>query len=114
MKKYFLGHEVSEYGLKNGYVDYGCLSEGFNMILANDIAKRLDHFTLYNGEDYDVENECYHDIYQWFIIDERAAEVLKEYTDEIVYEDEELGLYIWAVTHYGTSWSYVLTNIKIE
>jgi hypothetical protein len=23
-------------------------------------------------------------------------------------------MYIWGVTHYGTSWDYVLTDIKIE
>ena len=35
-------------------------------------------------------------------------------TDEILYENEELGITLWGVTHWGTSWDYVLTNIPIN
>ena len=40
----------------------------------------------------------------------KAINILKAH--EIVYYSEELDLYIWGVTHYGTSWDYVLTDIK--
>lgn len=57
-------------------------------------------------DSYDVE------IYQYFIVDDRGAEILKGY-NEIVFYNEELDMYVWGVTHYGTSWDYVLTDIKI-
>lgn len=112
--KYFLGNEISEYGRKNGYVDYACLSKSFDAVLCNNMDKRIDFLTLENGEDYDEENNCYVDIFQWYIIDDNGYRILKEYTNEIVYYDNELDVYIWGVTHLGTSWSYVLTDIKIE
>lgn len=56
----------------------------------------------------------YQDIYQYFIISSNGAEILKEWTDEIVFYNEELDMYVWGVTHFGTGWDYVLTDIKIE
>ena len=35
--KYFYGNRISEYGLKNGYVDYRTLSQAFDAVLNNDI-----------------------------------------------------------------------------
>lgn len=57
------------------------------------------------------EQENYPEIYQYYIVSDRGAEILKE-INEIVFYNEELDMYIWGVTHYGTSWSYVLTDIK--
>jgi len=54
------------------------------------------------------------EIYQYFIISDNGAEILKDYTNEIVYYIPSLDIYIWGVTHWGTSWDYVLTDIKIE
>ena len=60
-----------------------------------------------------MDNAYYHDEFQYFIVSENGAEILQE-AGEIVYYNEALDMYVWAVTHYGTSWDYVLTNIKIE
>lgn len=57
------------------------------------------------------EEERYPEIFQWFITDHAGAEVL-EWNNEIIYYNEALDLYLWGVTHFGTSWSYVLTDIK--
>lgn len=54
------------------------------------------------------------DVYQWYIISDNGADILKTYTNEIVYYNEELDMYLWGVTHFGTSWSYVLTSIKLN
>lgn len=54
------------------------------------------------------------EIYQYYIISYNGADFLQRYTDEIVYYIESLDMYIWGITHYGTAWDYVLTNIKIE
>lgn len=58
------------------------------------------------------QDEC-PEIYQYFIVSDAGAEILKD-CDEIVYYIPALDVYVWGVTHYGTSWDYVLTNIKIE
>lgn len=59
------------------------------------------------------ENSYNADIYQYYIVSDYGAEILKE-ANEIVYYNETLDMYVWGVTHYGTSWSYVLTDIPIE
>lgn len=58
------------------------------------------------------QDEC-KEVFQWFIVDNWGAKLLQE-TDEIVYYNETLDMYLWGVTHFGTSWKYVLTNIKID
>lgn len=50
------------------------------------------------------------EVYQWFIVSDGGARILKE-ANEIVYYNEELDMYLWGVTHFGTSWDYVLTDI---
>ena len=117
-KKYFYGNEVSEYGVKNGYVDYRALSKCFDAVLCNDILTRFcDEAEPVNGSDsYEDEdgNEVFREVYQWYIISDNGAEILQQYTNELVYYIPSLGVYVWGVTHYGTSWDYVLTDIKID
>ena len=66
------------------------------MVLANEIASRP--LELING---DLDNE----IFQYFIISD--PDFLLEHTDEVVFHDEELDLYIWGIDHFGTAWSGV-------
>ena len=54
------------------------------------------------------------DIYQYFIITERDAERLQEYTNELVIYNEQLDLYLLCVRHFGTGWSCVPANWKDE
>ena len=61
-----------------------------------------------------LEDAHYEDIFQYFIISDNGAEILKDYTDEIVFYNEALDMYVWGVTHWGTSWDYVLTDIKLN
>lgn len=58
-----------------------------------------------------LEDAKYYDVFQWFIVDGNGADILQE-AGEIVYYNDVLDLYLWGVTHYGTSWDYVLTNIR--
>ena len=121
-KKYFFGNEISNYGVQHNRVDYAALSKSFDAVLCNDITKlfyndiagEYNEPEIYSGSDYDDENDAYYDIYQYYIITERGAVILKDYTDEIVYYIPVLDLYIWGVTHFGTAWDYVLTNVKIN
>ena len=58
------------------------------------------------------DNSYNAEIYQYYIVDGNGAEILERY-NEIVFYNEELDMYVWGVTHWGTSWDYVLTDIKI-
>ncbi len=113
----FYGNKISDYGLEHGYIDYACLSEAFSTILNNDIIAKTQEIGCWecvNGSEYDEETETYYDIFQYYIISESGYETLQYYTNEIVFYNEELDMYVWGVTHYGTSWDYVLTSIAIE
>lgn len=65
-------------------------------------------------EDLQREQDEQPEIYQYYIVSDNGADFLKRYTNEIVYYLDALNIYIWGVTHWGTSWDYVLTDIKIE
>lgn len=154
---HFYGNEISDYGKKNGYVDYRTLAKAFQGVLCNNIITSgeweiengsEEYFEDTNGIIYDYEeaqgrieelenkleeldeesdeyaeisedisylNDAhYNEIFQYYIIDENGAEILKRHTKEIVFYNYDLDLYVWGVTHYGTSWDYVLTDIPCE
>ena len=69
-----------------------------------------------NEQIEELENEQNEEseVFQWFIVDDWGARLLQQETNEIVYYNETLDMYLWGVTHYGTSWDYVLTSIKID
>jgi cell division septum initiation protein DivIVA len=52
------------------------------------------------------------EIFQYYIVSNNGAEILKD-AGEIVFYNDVLDMYVWGVTHWGTSWDYVLTDIKI-
>lgn len=79
-----------------------------SQILENEIDNLNDQI-----EELRQEQDDEPDIFQWFIVDDWGARLLQE-INEIVYYNETLDMYLWGVTHYGTSWDYVLTNIKID
>ena len=54
------------------------------------------------------------EIYQYFIVSASGAEILQEYTNDPLYYIDALDMYIWGVTHWGTSWDYVLTDAKLD
>lgn len=110
------GHKVSRYGLENGYLDYMTLSFIVgDCILNNDIFEYAGYgnWDLYSGEVEDEDGD-YYEVYQYYIISESGARFLEENTDEIVYYHPDLNMYLWAITHFGTSWDYVLTDIVLE
>lgn len=162
--KYFYGNKISDYGLENGFVDYGTLAKSFDAVLNNSIIEttsNIGYWEMLTGytdnskeieeieeeieaienrlagleeeaetrEDIieeltqkidiledrkqDLENEEYNtgEIFQYYIVSETGADILQE-INEIVYYNEELDMYVWGVTHYGTAWSYVLTDIR--
>ena len=155
--KYFYGKKISDYGLRNGYVDYYTLASAFDAVINNNIMQELEskgfYFEVENGfidnseKIEELENKIYdleelendslndkieelkteleelednngmlscNEIFQYFIISDNGARILKDYTNEILFYCEDLDMYIWGVTHWGTSWDYVLTDIKLD
>lgn len=125
------GETVSSYGLEHGYLDYHTLSKIVgDCILNNSLRAETypEDWEIVSGQDsYGLDedgNECevyddncvdvvYYDVYQDYIITEYGYKILSEYTDEIVYYNNQLDIYLWGITHFGTSWDYVLTDIKL-
>lgn len=156
-QKYYYGNAISEYGLENGYVDYGTLAKAFDAVLNNDIMsltydigswnqvsgiidntdeiegleEKRDELEEQNEsspsqiieneineineqiEELESEQDNEPEVFQWFIVDDWGGRMLTD-INEIVYYNETLDMYLWGVTHYGTSWDYVLTSIAID
>lgn len=114
-------------------ISYAELAERVgDCILNNTLQSELSgeyEFEIENGSDsycykHDDAEECAKndhecdyesvDVYQTYIIDRDGADYLKRRTNEIVYYCEKLDLYLWGVTHWGTSWSGVYTEITAD
>ncbi len=104
------GAKVSEYGLKNGYLDYFTLAEIVGARILNNTvrAETMEDWEMVAGE-WDFDGMVYQD----YIVSVSGYLFLKEHTDELVFYNEKLDIYVWAITHFGTSWDYVLTDIKL-
>lgn len=109
------GIEVSNYGLENGYLDYQTLARMVGDCVLNNYIfeySGYENWALENGMEED-EDGYFNEVYQYYIISDDGAGVLKDLTDEIVFYHEELDMYLWGITHFGTAWSHVLTDIKL-
>ena len=112
--KYFYGNEISEYGQEHGYLDYATLAKAFDAVLNNDIISKtsdIGYWECVSGNEYDEESDTYADIFQTYIVSDKGAEILQE-VGEIVYYNDALDMYVWGVTHYGTAWTHVLTDVR--
>lgn len=78
-----------------------------SQILENEINKINEQIEEFERGQDDQE------VFQWYIVDDLGARLLKD-INQIVYYNETLDMYLWGVTHYGTSWDCVLTDIKID
>ena len=102
------GVAVSNYGLEKGYLDYQTLAGIVGDCILNNTVRSetMENWDMVAG-DFDSA------VFQDYIISESGYKFLEEYTDELVFYNYILDIYVWAVTHYGTSWDYVLTDIKL-
>jgi hypothetical protein len=105
------GINVSAYGKEKGYLDYRTLAHMLEDCILNNTLRSATSGAV--GEWDIVAGEFDETIMQDFIISRYGFDVLREYTDEIVFYNEELDVYIWGVTRWGTGWAYELTNVKL-
>lgn len=109
------GFKVSEYGMTNGYLDYRTLAQIVGgMVLNNRIVSYIGHYEWEVVNGCEENEEGWYEVYQYYIISDAGYRFLEEHTDEIVYYHDELDMYVWGITHFGTGWDYVLTNIKLK
>lgn len=54
------------------------------------------------------------EIFQYYIVSDQGAEMIKQYTEDPLFYNETLDMYVWGIIHYGTAWSYVLTDVKLN
>lgn len=116
--KYFCGNEISNYGKEHEFLDYDTFSRAFDHVLNNSIFELGQGigcgWELVNGLDFDYEEEEIieePEVFQWYIVSDSGAQIIQDYTNEILYYHDKLDIYLWGVTHWGTGWDYVLTDI---
>lgn len=87
-------------------------------VMFNNAFQVLEDLECENGEEYHLNDEGEIDensdpleIYQTYCITSSGADYLKRKTNELVYYSEKANMYFWCITHFGTSWSIVFTNI---
>lgn len=120
---------IGYWEMKNGYIDnsdeieelenqieekedekesYGEEDDEFKAIEKEieELNDRIDE--LQNQQDYPPE------VFQFYIVDENGAEIIQEYTDDPLWYNETLDMWLWGVTHFGTGWDYVLTDVKLN
>lgn len=103
---------------KKGYASYRTLVHRFidNLVLCNNILE-LDEFLFDNIVVGEIGEDT--EIYQAYIIDianyniEYLQENLENTNDIIIAYSDMLDCYVLLVDHFGTSWDYVPTDIKL-
>lgn len=113
--------EYNEPEQVNGYIDNSDEINELNdqiseLMIDNDNGEQDEKINALQDKIDELEREQDEqpEIYQYYIISDSGADILKYDTDEIVYYLPAIDCYVWGVTHWGTSWDYVLTDIKIE
>lgn len=111
--KYINEKDLNNYERENERLSYKNLFYNDDaLILCNNIINDYDKLELQSGCDYDEDADEYTEIYQYYIINDDLAKRLID-INEIVYYHNDLDIYILGVTHFGTSWDYVLTDLKL-
>ncbi len=64
-------------------------------------------------EELEREQDEQHEIFQYYIVSDNGASLIKEYTNDPLYYLPALDCYVWGITHWGISWDYVLTDCKL-
>jgi hypothetical protein len=102
------GYYVSAYGKQKGYLDYRTLANMMEDLVPNNSirAATMEDWKLVSGTLKEA-------VQQDYIITPFGYELLAKYTDELVFYNEQLDMYIWAATQLDRGWAYVLTDVEL-
>ena len=102
---------MGEYEKEKGYASYRTIIDRFidSIVLCNKIIE-IDTSVYDNMVNYEKDDE----IFQWYLcnLNDYEEEWLEEAGIILSYSDL-LECDLLCVDHYGTSWDYVLTNVKL-
>ena len=127
--------KISQKALEIGCLDYSTLASMLydGMILNNELEletfldevpdgawfERYEEFLEDEGlteDDYDSYEYFYdtlESVFQWYMVSDRDARFLLDAGELVIYS-EDMNINLWCITHFGTGWSYVYSNAKIE
>lgn len=104
----------------NGFIDYSEQIDALTETAENsDDTEQIEYINgqidILREQIDEMQNEMDYpaEIFQYYIVSAYGAEIISEYTNDPVFYLEFLDMYIWGVTHWGTSWDYVLTDVKL-
>ena len=127
--------KISQKALEIGYLDYSTLASMLydGMVLNNELEletfldevpdgawlEAYDEFIKDEGlteDEYDSYGyflDTLESTYQYYMVSDRDARFLLDVGELVIYS-EDLDINLWCITHFGTAWSYVYSNAKIE
>ena len=119
--------DVSEMARKENRLDYATMVKWCtddNMVLLSVSPwKMAEDWEKQTERDFDCsadeeEQEAVpaddEEVFQWFIITDQAAYMFLQFTNELIYYSDFLDMYLLGVNHFGTAWSGVMTEWKLE
>lgn len=115
MKKFYIGNvnELNDEEKRTGRVSYRRLIDRYidDLVLCNNIVN-IDNTVFDNMQNIDVDDDDF-EIYQYYLcnLDDFEREKLLDYDVSLSYS-ELLDCDVLLVTHWGTSWDYVMTDVK--
>lgn len=116
MKKFYVSNveELNEVEKKSGCVSYRRIIERYidNLVLCEKI-EEIDELVWEYMQNIDFDSDEEINIYQYYLcnLTEYEKEILLDYGIILSYSNK-LELDILCVEHFGTSWDYVLTDVK--
>lgn len=102
---------ISEYANDDflmDFFDYDDNKHDIDNLTDDDLQLVKDDYLMDIIDDLDLYN-YYDDIYQYYIIDDHSSDLFIKLQYPVFYSNA-LNVYVVGITHYGTSWSYILTN----
>ena len=127
--------KISQKTLEIGYLDYEALASMLydGMILNNELELETfldevpygawydryvefledEDMTEDEYDSYEYFYDCLESVFQWYMVSDRDAQFLLDAGEMVIYSNE-LNINLWCITHFGTGWSYVYSNAKIE
>lgn len=107
----FFGNKASEQAIEKGYLDLETFSKAFDHVLQDEIMNLLSEKGFYFEQ---IQGTGKEEIFQHYIVNDYGAEIIQEWSNYPLFYCEDLDLYIWGVTAFGSSWDCVLTQIELN
>ena len=90
------------------FFDYDDNKHDIDNLTDDDLQLIKDDYCMDIIDDLDLYN-YYDDIYQYYIIDDYSSDLFIKLQYPVFYSNA-LNVYVVGITHWGTSWNYILTN----